>query len=134
MMNYFILAVVISLILGLIIFILSGVFVVKENMVAVFEKLYKFHSIKEKGVYFLTPFLVRRVGYYSKEIKYIKMKFADKTIYLKYKIDDFIKFHYAGHCFQETILEELKNTTFYEETILLYADKFGVKILEINIK
>lgn len=96
--------------------------------------MYNFLTFKTKGVYFFTPFLVRRVGYYSTENEYIKLQIKEKQIYIVYRIDDFVKYHYSGHCFKEMIFDTLNKVDEYEKAICDFADKNGIKILDLKIK
>lgn len=133
-MFYLILLIIICLFIAALLIFLSGLFIVKENHVAIFEKMYNFLTFKTKGVYFFTPFLVRRVGYYSTENEYIKLQIKEKQIYIVYRIDDFVKYHYSGHCFKEMIFDTLNKVDEYEKAICDFADKNGIKILDLKIK
>lgn len=133
-MDIILIVILVSLIIGIILFLLSGLFIVKDKKVAVLEKLYKFYKCAGKGVHFYTPFLVRRVGYYSTEIEYIKMQINEKKIFISYQIDDFEKYHYAGHCFKEIIFDEInKDLEHINDVITDTASRFGIKIIEIRV-
>lgn len=134
-MIFFILIFLICFTIGIILILLSGFFHVKEKKVAVFEKMYKFLCIKEKGNYFFIPFFVRRVGYYDKDIQYIRINLDKCDVFIKYKITDFYKYHYAGHCFKEIMGDELnKHSEEITPFIKNKADQFGITILDIHIK
>lgn len=128
---------IICVIVGIILFLLSGVFYVKEGKVAVFEKLYKFYAYKGKGLYFFTPFLVRRVGYYSSTVERNKIKLKSSTVFITYKISDFFKYHYEGHCFKETLVEKIKEAENieqnYQDITFSLASRFGVEIIDFRI-
>ena len=78
-----ILVISIAIIIGIILFVLSGLFHVKKDEVSVFEKLYTFHSIKEEGYYFFTPLVTKRVGNYSLKPQYIRINLSNFNIILK---------------------------------------------------
>lgn len=89
-----IITVIIILVISLTLIILSGLFIVKNDEICVFEKFYKYYCSKTKGVYFFTPFITRRVGKYKLDNQYLKINLKDNKIYLIYKIDDAKLYHY----------------------------------------
>ncbi len=115
------------------ILILSGLFIVDNKHVAVFEKMYAFYAVKEKGIYFFTPFLVRRVGYYKKDIQYIKFVINKKTYYLAYVIKDVKKYHYKGHNFNEIVFDACKNELNIEQKLKELCLDYGLEIKNITI-
>ncbi len=124
----------IAFIVAIVLFLLSGLFRVKENYVAVFEKMYAFYCIKEKGIYFLTPFLVRRVGYYQKEIQYIRINLANEDVFIKYQVEDFKIFHYAGHNFNQVIVDNLKQSkNDISQSVNELAEKYGIRIIDLRV-
>ncbi len=124
----------IAFIIAIVLFFLSGLFHVKKNHVAVFEKMYAFYCVKEQGIYFFTPFIVRRVGYYQKEIQYIRINLANEDVFIKYQVDDFKSFHYAGHNFNQVIVDELKKVeNDITELVDDLAKRYGIKIIDFRI-
>lgn len=131
---FFIILFVIVLTISLLIILASGLFIVKDNQVAVFEKMYKFLCVKEKGIYFFTPFLTRRVGYYTLEVQYIKFKIEDRTYYIAYKIQDAYKFHYAGHDFKDIIYSTcLENKNDIQAMINYKIEEYGLVLIDLKI-
>lgn len=129
------LIIIICIIIAIFLIILSGLFYVKKDYAAVFEKMYSFYAVKGKGIYFFTPFFIRRVGYYSLEANHIKINLKNFDVFIKYKIEDVKKFHYSGHCFNEVISEELRKIDDnFENLINTTAEKYGIKIMLIKIK
>ena len=129
--EFIILVIGITLLAAIILFLLSGLFIVKENECAVFEKLYQYKTHKTKGIYFFTPFFTKRVGVYSIEKQHLKVNVNKCSIYIIYKIDDVKKYHYSQIDFKEKVLEDLKTTpnTNHEDVINSLAEDLGIKIL-----
>lgn len=124
----------ITFIIAIVLFILSGFFRVKKNYVAIFEKMYAFYDVKEQGMYFFTPFIVRRVGYYQKEIQYIRINLLNDDVYIKYQVEDFKMFHYQGHNFNQVIVDELKKVSNdISQVVYDVSQKYGIKIIDLKI-
>lgn len=129
--EFIILIAVISFVIGTVLLLLSGLFIVKENECAVFEKLYQYKCHKEKGIYFFTPFFTKRVGVYKVDKQHLKVNIKNYSIYIIYQIEDVKKYHYSNIDFKEKVYENLKNNENdnYIDIINSLANDIGIKIL-----
>lgn len=119
--------------LGIILFALTGFIVVKRNHVAIIEKMGNFVGIYKPGLYYFAPLLYRRVGMYKidKIEKIIEIKKEEYK--LNYEIEDVKMFHYIGKHDVETILvRTLKETDNLSETLTKNYKQIGVKFISLE--
>lgn len=96
-----------ALLLGIIIFLLAGIFRVKPDTAAIFEKLGEFKFLHQQGFYFHFPIFYQKVATYStKQVTEI-INFNDEKIQLVYHIIDIPKFHYSGHDIEKALATTL---------------------------
>ena len=131
-----ILITVITIFIAICLILSSGVFIVKEDKICVFEKLYKFYTFKEKGIYFFTPFITKKVATYSTKNQYLQIVLTNYYIYIIYKINDVEKYHYNGN-YKEKIYDSLKKEEHIIDDYKLYISSFnenhGVELIDIKI-
>lgn len=130
---------IITILIATILFICSGIFIVKEDFVCVFEKFYKYHTTKTKGIYFFTPFLTKRVGIYSTKNQYIKFNLKKTKIYLTYKIKDAKIYHYCNHDnfkddLYQKLLESENSSNDFNTLINDYLLNYGLEAISIKIQ
>lgn len=87
---------IIVIILGIILFILTGYIIVKKEHIAIIEKNGQFVGIYKKGWHYFTPLIYRRVGMYKLGEIRQKIIIDRETYYLTYTIENYYKFHYEG--------------------------------------
>ena len=88
--------VIVVLVIGPLIFFLSGIYKVKKNQVMVIEKIDTFYKLYEEGKYFLMPILYKRRGVYTlgKQTRLLKIE-GLKDIEITFEINDVKKYHYS---------------------------------------
>ncbi|MCR5333249.1 MAG: hypothetical protein K6E11_04465 [Bacilli bacterium] len=86
-----------ALLLGGILFVLTGFINVRKGRVAIIEKAGEFVGIYREGTYYFAPIVYRRVGMYS--MGEISETYLINRIDYKvtYEIIDVMKYHYEGH-------------------------------------
>ncbi len=90
------LVVVVILFVSALLFMCTGFIVVSKGRVGVLERMGNYIGTYKSGLYYFTPLLYRRVGYY-KTGEIVQRFKIDKDNYLvRYKIENFKTFHYVG--------------------------------------
>ncbi len=125
-----------AIVLGLGLFFLSGVYVVKKNKAILIEKTGQFYGVYKKGVYFFMPILYQRKGVYSVgENKQDIHILNGRVLVLTYEIEDVEKFHYSELNIEQAINEVNSTTKEMSEELLENALKeIGVKYISIRAK
>ena len=120
------------LLLGSILFALTGIIHVKKNRIAIIEKMGEFKGIYKSGFYYFPPLLYRRAGMYRLGI--IEEKYLIDRINYKitYEITDVIKFHYQGkHDIEGILTASLKECDL--STILTKRfELIGVRFIKLE--
>lgn len=81
--------------IGIIFFILTGIFHVKKGHAIIIEKVKSYYGTYESGWYWFWPFLYQRVGYYNlNPIKTITLR-NGRRAEIKYHIFDVKLYHYS---------------------------------------
>lgn len=81
--------------IGVIFFVLTGIFHVKKGHAIIIEKVKMYHGTYQEGWYWFWPFLYQRVGYYNlNPTKNITLK-NGRHAEIKYRIFDLKLYHYS---------------------------------------
>ena len=93
------------ILLGGLIFLLIGVYKVKENHAVIIEKINTYHKTIYKGWHYYLPIIYRRVGYYciAPQKRCVTLS-NGKVLYVTYQIEDVKQYHYS-----QTNVEQLLN-------------------------
>ena len=125
-----------SLLLGAIIFFLSGIYKVKKDTAMVIERVGQFYKVYEQGTYFLMPLVYKRKGVYT-------LKELEKDIHIEglrdmlliYQVIDVYKYHYYNGDVETCIKETYENNPEMSEEILISSLKeIGIKYIAIKAK
>lgn len=123
-----------ALIIGLIIFFVSCIYIVKKDTVIIIEKVEKYYGKYEKGVYFFWPFVYRRRGTYptNKTKKVIRLSNGKKAEVF-FQIIDVLKYHYSNTSI-ESIFNKLivLNEKVTLEILKKELDVIGVELFDIK--
>lgn len=94
------------ILLGGLLFALTGIIKVKKGYKAIIERVNEFYDIKETGFYYFPPLIYRRAGMYK--IGEIKRNILVKRdeYQIIYIIEDIKKYHYIGKHDIESIIEK----------------------------
>ena len=123
-------------VIGSLLFFLSGIYKVKKNQVMVIEKAGEFYKLYEEGTYFLMPLMYKRKGVYttSKLEKNIHIDGLREMI-LTYQVIDVKKYHYydgdVSKCIEDTYQ---KSEEMSEEILINSLSEIGVKFISIRAK
>ena len=122
-MELIFIVILIAFFIGVFLILFSGVFYVKKK-------------VKGHGLYFMTPFFVRRVGLYPADIQRTRFTIKPFDVFLTYQISDAQKYHYQGHNFKEYVMENLKNVEkdAIPEWIKQTTENYGITLLDLKIK
>ncbi len=121
-------------VLGIILFALTGFIVVKKKCVAIIEKVGNFVGVYKPGLYYFAPLLYRRVGMYRMD-EIEKILEVNKQEYkLKYEIEDVKMFHYIGkHDVESILVASLRDDNDnLSETLSKRYKQIGVKFISLE--
>lgn len=122
------------LLLGGILFFLTGFIHVSKGRVAIIERVGMFVGIYKSGMHYFAPIIYRRVGMYRiGEIKEIYP--INRSEYrITYEILDVKKFHYDGHHDVEGILRASLNDSKdnLSEVLTKRFESVGVKFISLE--
>lgn len=121
-------------ILGIILFALTGFIVVKKKCVAIIEKVGNFVGVYKPGIYYFAPLLYRRVGMYRMD-QIDKIIAINKQEYkLKYEIEDVKIFHYIGkHDVESILVASLRdNNDNLSDVLSKRYNQIGVKFISLE--
>ena len=130
----FIIAVGVSILLGLFIFFLAGLYHVKKDYAIIIERAREYYKTYEKGWHFKMPIKYQRVGLYclAPQVRTYIANNGNK-LSVTYQIVDVKKYHYSGMKFE--VLMKVIEKENSEITLTVLENKFneyGLKF--INIK
>ena len=120
------------LLIGIIIFFLSGITVIGDKKAIITEKAGKKSRELHKGFHYLVPLVEIKVGEYNLDIQTAKANFTSFSIVLKYKIVDPSKYHYAGHELS-ALLADVKSNEEITEIISNISNQYGVEPINVEI-
>ena len=94
----FLLTVIAILLMGILLFILTGFIHVKKGFAAIIEKTGRYCGTYQAGLYYFVPLLMRRVGMYKlgECHRFVELD-RQKGYFVDYEIMDIKLFHYSGH-------------------------------------
>lgn len=124
------------ILVGALIFFLSGVYHVKDNQVMIIEKYDAFYKECPKGRYFFFPLIYKRRGVYTtspmeKDIKVIN----GKVLTITYQVVDAKKYHYTKESIEFLVNKANQENTEMNKKILdTTLDNMGLKFLGIREK
>lgn len=124
------------LLIGIIIFFLSGITVIGDKKAIITEKAGKKSRELHKGFHYLVPLVEIKVGEYNLDIQTAKANFTSFSIVLKYKIVDPSKYHYAGHDYTiklSALLVDVKSNEEITEIISNISNQYGVEPINVEI-
>lgn len=124
------------IVIGTILFLLAGVYKVKENQMMVIEKYNSFYGLYKKGIYFFFPNVHRRVGVYTIATmeKDIHLKNGNRLV-LTYLVEDVKKYHYSKNDVEAQVVETSSNVEEMNEDILKDClNEIGIKYISIRKK
>lgn len=124
------------LLIGIIIFFLSGITVIGDKKAIITEKAGKKSRELHKGFHYLVQLVEIKVGEYNLDIQTAKANFASFSIVLKYKIVDPSKYHYAGHDYTiklSALLADVKSNEEITEIISNISNQYGVEPINVEI-
>lgn len=123
-----------AILIGLIIFIISGFYKVPKNHGIIFERSCKFNSYYDKGVHFKFPIFYQRVAVYCivpQTRKYIAQN--GNKLDVTFTITDPVKYHYSELKFDEIMKKIEKENE--DVNLQVLKDSFVIYGLEfISIK
>lgn len=125
-----------ALILGALIFFLSGIYKVKKDRVMVIEKLEQFYGLYSEGTYFFMPLIYKRKGVYTivKMEKDVRIE-GLREMTITYQVVDVKKYHYYDGDVTKCVEETYKNNPdLDEETLRAELEGIGIKYLGIRAK
>lgn len=85
------------LLVGLILFLCNGFLFIGKGRVGVIERIGNYVGTYKKGLYYFTPLLYRRVGYYKVGETLQRFRLERKQYQIKYEIKNYKTWHYVGH-------------------------------------
>ena len=132
--DIFLLVIVSILVVGAILFFLTGFIIVKKNHIAIIEKAGQFEGIYESGWHYFRPLLYRRAGMYKKGEAQIKLEINRINYLLTYEIIDVKKFHYEGnHDFLGIVKASLKeDKTKISDYLINRFNLVGVRFIKLE--
>ena len=128
---------IIVVLLGIVLFILTGYITIRKGHIAIIEKNGQFVGIYKKGWHYFTPLIYRRVGMYKLGEIRQKIIVGRETYYLTYTIENYYKFHYEGMHDTLGILKSSLNDHFSDlskslDTKLKYIGANFVKLEKVK--
>lgn len=125
---------IVVLFLGISMIALSGVYIVKKNMVYVIEKYNQFDKLLYEGKYFLTPLVYHKAAKYSllSQTRTLSLENGN-NINFTYKIVDVYKYHYTKtkiNDYLNKIVKNVEHITF--EYIKEEFNKVGIEVISIQ--
>lgn len=122
------------LLLGAILFFLTGFIHVKKGYVAIIERTGTFLNIYKSGFHYFFPLLYRRVGMYPVGEAKIIYTLDREDYRLTIEILDVKKYHYEGHHDAEGIVKaSLKDSKDkLSETLVSRFKKVGVRFIQLE--
>ena len=122
------------LLLGGLLFFLTGFIRVYKGRVAIIERVGQFVGLYKPGIYYFAPILYRRVGMYRVgEIK--ETYLINRVDYqITYEITDVKQYHYVGHHDIEGILRAslMDSRDNLSETLIKRCEEVGVKFITLE--
>ena len=125
-----------ALLLGALIFFISGIYKVKENKMMVIEKVEQFYKVCPPGTYFFMPIIYKRKGVYTMTPMEKDIHIENgKTLIITYQVIDVKKYHYTTESIEEKINEANKvNIEMSNEILKETLEEMGLKYLGIREK
>ncbi|MGI6713515.1 MAG: hypothetical protein ACOX3K_00380 [Bacilli bacterium] len=123
------------ILLGIILFYLTGFIRIHKGYLGIIEEMGKFKGVFKAGFYYFHPLYGRRVGMYKTGIHVQDIIFKQELFRISYFIEDVKTFHYAGHNvmqFIDKIIAENKKVTVDQLGSLLTV--YGMKVENIEPK
>lgn len=122
------------LILGGLLYALTGFIHVKKGCVAIIERVGNFVGLYKPGTYYFAPVLYRRVGMYR--IGEISSNFyVNRDEYkITYEITDVKKYHYVGaHDIEGILNASLKDSKDnLSEVLIIRCENIGVRFIKLE--
>lgn len=125
----------IIILVGAVLFMLTGFIYVHKNHKAVLEKNGEFYAVKGRGLYYFLPFVGRRVGMYRISPYEEEIEYNGKKLVVTFQIEDFKTYHYNGHSVTklvEVLKKDHKLETISDLESLLPT--LGIKVIKIKEK
>ncbi len=123
------------LLLGGILYALTGFIKVKKGRIAIIERLGLFVGLYKPGLYYFAPMLYRRVGMYR--VGEIKEQYLINRInyQITYEIVDIKQYHYVGkHDIEGVLNVTLKDSKDnLSEVLIRRCALIGVKFIQLEI-
>lgn len=123
------------LLLGGILYALTGFISVKKGRVAIIERIGQFVGLYKPGLYYFAPMLYRRVGMYR--VGVIKDQYLINRIdyQLTYEIVDVKIYHYVGkHDIEGILRASLKDSRNDLSNVMIKrCEAIGVKFIQLEI-
>ena len=118
----------IAILLGVVIFFLSGVVFNKSDTVYIMERLGIYAGTFNVRVKYFFPLLYRRVGVYKKGSYKEEIYIGKDKYYLEYRISNYETFHYSGHDISK-LIDELVNVEDKKTHLSNSLNKVGVNLI-----